>query len=294
MKRLLIASLLALSACEGPEFQSGPNAVSVTSRLSPTSLPAFFDCLRERGFTVVSAHRGGARDGLPENAISTFAATLNEAPVFLEIDVRAARDGLVVMHDETVDRTTSGFGDIADMSVAQVQALTLNGSADHPPSLREALDWADRNTVLELDVKQDVRFEDIVAEVRGADAMGRVVFVTYSVGAAARLARLAPEAMLYVTIRSPRDLDELERRGVDLSHVVAWTGDEEPDPALNHALAERGVEVRFGMFEHGLPGVAAATGLQSISTDYPAAAVAAFDAADGREGYAALECVSAR
>lgn len=294
MKRLLIAALLMLGACEGPEFQSGPNAAPGTSRLTPANLPAFFDCLRERGFTAVSAHRGGARDGLPENAISTFAAAIAEAPVFLEIDVRAARDGLVVMHDETVDRTTSGFGDIADMSVAQVRALTMNGGTDHPPSLREALAWADGNTVLELDIKQDVRFEDIVAEVRDAGAMDRVVFVTYSVGAAARLARLAPDAMLYVTIHGARDLDELERRGVDLSHVVAWTGDEEPDPALNHALAERGVEARFGMFEHGLPGVAAATGLQSISTDYPAAAVAAFDAADGVAGYAALECVDAR
>lgn len=292
MKRWLFAALLALCACDDVASVGGASTQSAAV-LTPADLPAFFDCLREQHQTAVSAHRGGARDGLPENAIATFEAAVREAPVFLEIDVRAARDGLVIMHDETVDRTTSGFGDIADLTMAQVQALTLRGSDAHPPSLREALDWAAGKTVLELDIKQDVRFEDIIAEVREAGAMERVIFVTYSVGAAARLARLAPEAMLYVTIRSVRDLDELERRHVDLSHVVAWTGDDAPDQSLNQALAARGVEARLGIFSSGVaPTEAAAAGLQSISTDAPAAAVAAIDRADGVDGYGALQCLT--
>lgn len=291
MRRWLFAALLALNACDAPgEYTATSLVMSI-----PIDLPVFFDCLRERGQTAVSAHRGGARDGLPENAISTFEAALRDAPVFLEIDVRAARDGLVVMHDETVDRTTNGHGAIADMTVAEVTALTLDGSDAHPPSLREALDWAADKTVLELDIKPDVRFEDVIAEVRDAGAMNRVIFVTYSVGAAARLARLAPEAMLYVTIRSARDLDELERRHVDLSHVVAWTGDDAPDAELNRALAARGVEARLGVFGSGIaPTEAVAAGLQGISTDAASAAVEALDRADGAEGYGAMQCVSAR
>lgn len=127
--------------------------------------------------------------------------------------------------------------------------------------------------------------------------MSRVIFVTYSVGAAARLARLAPEAMLYVTIRDAGDLAELQRRGVDLSHVVAWTGDEEPDSALNLALAQRGVEARFGMFRNAVASEAPAyaeAGLQSISTDDPEGVASALDAVDGVEGYGALQCVLAR
>ena len=46
--------------------------------------------------------------------------------------------------------------------------------------------------------------------------MSRVVFVTYSVDGAARLARLAPQAMIYTTISNIRELDTLDRRGVDL------------------------------------------------------------------------------
>lgn len=297
----LLASVLALAGCDAQRQPPVGNRYEefAAPALAPASLPAFFDCLRDHSWTAVSAHRGGARVGMPENAISTFQAAVYEAPVFLEIDVRATRDGLVVMHDSTVDRTTTGFGDVADMTVAEFQALTLREWTDdtdlHPPSLRDALDWAAGKTVLELDIKQDVRFEDVVAEVREAGAMSRVIFVTYSVGAAARMARLAPEAMLYVTIRSARDLDELERRGVDLSHVVAWTGDDAPDESLNQALAARGVEARLGIFNSGVaPAEAAAMGLQSISTDAPAAAVEALDRADGVDGYGALQCVAAR
>lgn len=290
-----MASALLLGACDAPPEYNATGLVMVQP-LAPSDLPAFFDCLREQGQTVVSAHRGGARDGLPENAISTFVAALSQRPVFLEIDVRAARDGLVVMHDDTLDRTTDGAGAVADMTVDQVRALTLEGSdGEHPPSLREALEWADDLTVLELDIKEDVRFEDVIAEVRAADAMSRVVFIAYSVGAAARLARLAPEAMLYVDIASVRDLDELERRGVDIAHVVAWTGDEEPNRELNIALARRGVEARFGMFGANVAADHAAgfaeTGLQIISTDAPAEVVAIL-ANDGVQGYAASQCAT--
>lgn len=295
----MMACAVALAGCDaavGPRV--GETAPGSAQALTPGNLPAFFDCLRENSATVVSAHRGGARDGLPENAISTFEAAVREAPVFLEIDVRAARDGLVVMHDETLDRTTSGSGAVSAMTVDEIRALTLDGSSEHPPSLREALDWALGRTVLELDIKQDVRFEDVLADVRATDAMGRVAFITYSVGAAARLARLAPDALLYVTITDDDDLDELERRGVDLGNVVAWTGDEEPNSALNIALAQRGVEARFGMFGRNAPANQAAafaeTGLQIISTDQAAATVADLDENDGdAAGYSALQCVGA-
>lgn len=300
MRRTLIAAALALSGC-GEDQISGPFAVgdgpTPAPSLAPHDLPAFFDCLREEGATIVSAHRGG----WPENAIESFQSTIVAVPAFLEVDVSRTRDGvLVLMHDDTVDRTTDGHGAVSDLSAAEFQALGLRGMipAPHPPTLREALEWAAGKTVLELDVKRDVRFEDAIAEVRAADAMDRVVFITYSVGAAARLARLAPEAMLYVTVESERDLDELERRGVDLDHVVAWTGDEEPNSALNITLAQRGVEARFGMFGSIAPASQTAafaeTGLQIIATDQSAVAVADLDTNDGVEGYGALQCVGAR
>ncbi len=226
--------------------------------------------------------------------------TLGHAPAFIEVDIRRTADhALILLQDETVDRTTTGSGAVRALTLAELRALAVvdngGGRADGPvPTLREALDWADGRAVLELDIKPGVAYEDVVREVEAAGAMRRVVFITYSTGAAARLAELAPEAMIYTTISTARELDVLERRGVDLNHIVAWVGSDAPSPSLIRALAARGVEARFGMFgaERDYSN-AARIGAQIVAVDDPAEAVRDLDAADGEEGYAALQCASA-
>lgn len=299
MKRALTAAALALAACGDMAPESiGANP---TATLAPADLPAFFDCLRERGQTAVSAHRGGPAPGYAENAVETFRRTIGHAPAFLEVDVSVTRDGvLVLMHDDDVERTTDGRGAVAAMTLAEFKALRLQDESgatldQHPPSLRQALDWANGRAILELDIKRSVAFEDVVREVEEAGAMGRVVFITYSIDAASRLARLAPDAMIYTTISSPRELDLLERRGVDLRRIVAWVGTQAPDAALVEALAARGVEARFGMFGGGRDYANAIRArAQIVAVDDASEAVRDLDAADGEEGYAALQCLAAR
>ena len=147
--------------------------------------------------------------------------------------------------------------------------------------------------MLELDIKRGVAYEDVVAAVEAANAMSRVVFVTYSVEGAARLARLAPQAMIYTTISSVRDLDTLDRRGVDLTRIVAWVGTNTPPASLVEALAARGVETRFGMFgEDRNYTDAARAHAQIVAVDDAEEAVRDLDAADGAEGQAALQCAA--
>lgn len=312
MRAALLLCVLALTACE----QQQPATIAVSTvaapALAPANLPAFFNCLRERGQTIVAAHRGGPAPGFAENAISTFENTLRQAPALLEIDIAQTRDGvLVLMHDDTLERTTNGEGAVREATLAQLQALQLEDEAGraleaHPPTLREALDWAGGRTILELDVKRGVSYEDVVAAVRAAGAAERVIFITYSVPAAIRVHRLAPELMISTTIEGKADLDALERGGVDLTRILAWTGIEEPNSALNVALARRGVEAMFGTLggrnswdnrfaASGDDQYAefAETGLQLISTDRAAAAARDLDEADGVEGYGAMQCAAA-
>lgn len=298
---LIVFAALILSACEGPVdcCAQGPEAHA----LSPASLPAFFDCLRESGEAVVSAHRGGPAPGFAENAIPTFENTLRAAPAFLEVDIARTRDGaLILMHDDTLERTTSGQGAVRDQTLAQIQGLSLrdeNGRilSARPPTLREALDWANGRTILELDVKRGVSYEDVARDVEAAGAMGRVIFITYSVDGAARLARVAPRAMIYTTIERLADIATLEARGVDLARIVAWTGTGTPDAALIDALNARGIEARLGVFGSGRGGAfasAAREGVSIIAVDEAAEAVRELDAADGAEGYAAPQCLAAQ
>ncbi|MEZ5959612.1 MAG: glycerophosphodiester phosphodiesterase family protein [Hyphomonadaceae bacterium] len=303
MKRtLLIAAALVLAACDDALQQTTDGGVGVDAAIqrAPSNLPAYFDCLRESGFTAISAHRGGPAPGFAENAIPTFENTLRAAPgAFLEVDISQTGDGvLVLMHDDRADRTTTGAGAIADLDMAQLLAFQLEDERGRPvdarvPTLSEALEWADGKTVLELDIKRSVRFEDVVSAVSAANAMNRVIFVTYSVDGAARLARLAPQAMIYTTISNARELDTLDRRGVDLTRIVAWTGTETPSASLVESLAARGVETRFGMFGEGRNYADAMRAhAQIVAVDDAEEASRDIDAADGEEGLAALQCAA--
>jgi glycerophosphoryl diester phosphodiesterase len=310
--RLLVACGLSAASCSGT-VTSGQND-AVGQGLAPANLSAFFDCLRESGRTIVAAHRGGPGSGFPENAVPTFENTLRQVPAVLEIDIARTRDGvLVLMHDETVDRTTTGTGRVSDLTLSQLQTLRLkdrDGLALDVgvPTLREALNWSAGRAVLELDVNDDVPFADVIAEVRAADAMDRVIVITYSDDAAVRVHELAPAIMISVSIDAAADLDALVARGVDPTRVLAWTGLEEPNAALNVALARRGVEAMFGtvgtpvrswdgrFVREGRDQYAklAATGLALIASDRPIEAVRDLDAQDGVEGYGALRCVATR
>ncbi|MDX1494490.1 MAG: glycerophosphodiester phosphodiesterase [Longimicrobiales bacterium] len=76
------------------------------------------------GAPVFVAHRGGS--GLaPENTLAAFRSAVEDWGVdMLELDVRLTADGeVVVIHDETVDRTTDGTGRVADHTLAQLKEL---------------------------------------------------------------------------------------------------------------------------------------------------------------------------
>src|SRR3954466_2556286 len=73
---------------------------------------------------LVSGHRGGAAVGFPENCIPTFEHTLGQTFAMLEIDPRYAKDGtIVVHHDATLERTTTGKGPVTDFTLAELKQL---------------------------------------------------------------------------------------------------------------------------------------------------------------------------
>ena len=75
--------------------------------------------------TFVAAHRGGALLW-PENSLLAFRNAIALGADYLEFDVHLSRDGeVVVIHDPTLDRTTSGGGPVRDRSLAELRALRL-------------------------------------------------------------------------------------------------------------------------------------------------------------------------
>ena len=73
--------------------------------------------------TKIFAHRG-SKGTHPENTLSSFREAVRVGSEGIELDVHLTKDGqLVVIHDETVDRTTNGTGEIRNLTLAEVKAM---------------------------------------------------------------------------------------------------------------------------------------------------------------------------
>jgi glycerophosphoryl diester phosphodiesterase len=106
-------------------------------------------------------HRGW-RDRYPENTLVSFEAALSLGCEALELDLHLCRDGeIVVIHDETVDRTTNGEGSVHRMSLAELQALDAGSwfarefACARIPTLREVLERIPSDLPLFAEVKDD-------------------------------------------------------------------------------------------------------------------------------------------
>ena len=217
-------------------------------------MAAYFDCVREGG-VAISAHRAVSAPDQPENSIAAIEATGRAIPnAILELDAVLTRDGhLVLMHDETMERTTTGRGRVADLTLAQVKRARLKGSNGAltraaPPTLGEALDAAGRvGAIASIDLKPaegGATFDlarVVIDQVRRSGAANRVILITYNDADARAVAAMAPEMMISAGLSG---VDALQ--GLNAPQILAWTGTREERPALWRALREAGVEVQFG------------------------------------------------
>lgn len=249
MRISVLAGTLALVAMHPLQAQDGGEGW----RLAPeTSLSNMLDCLEAGNRTLISAHRGGPSPGLPENAIETMDALITAVPAIMEIDVAQSPEGvLYLMHDDTLDRTTTGSGPIASAAWSTIETLYLRDEAGwqtpyRVPTLEAALDWARGRTVLQIDFKRSTSFESVIDVIRAKQSENSVVLIAYTVGQASRLHELAPEMLLSVSINSAADLAALRAAGIPDDRMVAFTGTRTVRPDLYAGLDEDDIEVIFG------------------------------------------------
>ncbi|MDF7798891.1 glycerophosphodiester phosphodiesterase [Pontiellaceae bacterium B1224] len=122
----------------------------------------------------IIAHRGASFDA-PENTLESFQLGLEQGADAIECDVRLSRDGeLVVIHDPTVERVAKVTRAVADLSVAELQALEVGGwkaakwNGARIPTLPAVLDLvpAGRRIFIEVKVGQAAlpRLKELLAE----------------------------------------------------------------------------------------------------------------------------------
>ncbi len=297
LKNSLIAgAILALSAPSQAQIESG------TWQLVPeTSLSAMLDCFEAQEVSLISAHRGGPSPGLPENGLETMDAVMAAIPAIMEMDVAQSTDGvLYLMHDRTIDRTTTGTGQVSELAWSEIEPLYLRDNAGwvtryKVPTLAAVLDWAKGRTLLQVDFKGTASYEDTIALIREKEMQDSVILIAYSIGAAARMHELAPEMLISLSISKPGDLVAATTAGISAESIVAFTGTRTVRPDLYAELDEEDVEVIFGTLgrrSSSLDGVferfgtderyaeLSEGGVDVIATDRPRAAAAALRAAD--------------
>jgi glycerophosphoryl diester phosphodiesterase len=184
-----------------------------------------------QGGLVVVAHRGchapAPHHGYgpaPENSALALQRCAAMGVDMMETDVRETRDGyLVIMHDDSVDRTTDGSGKVADLTLAQIKLLHLRQGEGGPAAamtdqavltLDEMLELAKDRIVLNLDVK-DAVYPQVIAAARKAGAQDRVTLKTRVGAGSLPLAAMAPyDEVAFLVI--PQDVDDRDLAIADI------------------------------------------------------------------------------
>ena len=97
------------------------------------------------------AHRG-ASGHEPENTLSAIDKAIVLSADWIEVDVYAVEDELIVIHDDRLERTTDGCGYVMDKTLSYLQSLDA-GKGQHIPTLREVFDIVDRRTGINVELK---------------------------------------------------------------------------------------------------------------------------------------------
>lgn len=173
MKNTKLLLLAACCAAIMPACAQAPRLQLHTVKIdSIEELQAYFTYDPARD-VIVSGHRGGMMPGYPENCIESCEKTLSLMPTFFEIDFSFTKDSvMVLMHDLTIDRTTTGKGLVADYTYDELRRLNLvdrDGKVTpyRIPRLKDVLEWGKDKVVFNFDNKY-INTKGVSDEVRRA------------------------------------------------------------------------------------------------------------------------------
>jgi glycerophosphoryl diester phosphodiesterase len=102
---------------------------------------------------LIIGHRG-AMAYEPENTLRSFRKALELGCDGVEFDIHLSKDEIpMAIHDDTVDRTTNGTGDVHGLTARQLQTLDA-GKGEHVPTLREVIEEFAGKLTLQIEIKQ--------------------------------------------------------------------------------------------------------------------------------------------
>ena len=111
---------------------------------------------------VIKIGHRGAKGYEPENTLVSFEKALQMGADGIELDVHLSVDGnLIVIHDETIDRTTNGKGFVNQLTVQELKSFRINDSYEIP-TLEEVLDLVNKRCFVNIELKNQDTSEKVV------------------------------------------------------------------------------------------------------------------------------------
>jgi glycerophosphoryl diester phosphodiesterase len=248
----ILSGLFLFFGCnQGSQTQS-TTEINKTSTVNTLKYPFHY---RSGLNKLVSAHRGGGDiAGYPENAVESFQYLVEQCEAWIECDVRETADGvLFLMHDETLERTTTGFGSASERSWEYISDLKLKDNYGKitdfsPPSLEEVLTWNSEKgqTVLTLDIKPDVSYKDLLSQVKKHNQLEHCIAIVYSFNQAKALRKLNKDIVISLPIRGMDEWKRFEELGIEADRIIAFTGTRRSSRKLYDTLHKHGIISIFG------------------------------------------------
>jgi len=196
--------------------------------------------------SFLSCHRGGPEKILPENCIATFDNTLKHTYAMFEVDPRYTKDSVIIIHhDPTLQRTTTGYGKVTDYDFEELKDLSLkdlegNVTEYKIQTLKEVMQWARGKAILVLD-KKDVPIEARIKLVEDNNAESYTIVMAYNFNEAQVGYRLNSNILMQVFINTPEKVLAFDKTNVPWENIVAFVGHEMPDdPSVFKIIHQKG------------------------------------------------------
>jgi glycerophosphoryl diester phosphodiesterase len=167
----------------------------------------------------IAGHRGGYYYEHPESSLPLFvsiAKKFKSDTIMVELDLRKSKNGTIyIMHDETVDRTTSGTGKINELEDAYLNSLFLkkeNGeiTRERIPTFEEVLIFIKKKNInLMLDIKTPIHAE-AYALVKKYKTENRMLTLTFNMELTKKVASLSNQIALSALIESENDWQQFK------------------------------------------------------------------------------------
>jgi glycerophosphoryl diester phosphodiesterase len=193
---------------------------------------------------LVIAHRGGIFPDIPENTLSNFRMAIQQGTDVIEVDLRSSRDGqILIMHDETLDRTTNGSGNISHFTLEELKQLDAGGGERIPTFVDLLKIIEDTRAKLLLDIKKGplLNIGKVITLIEQYHCSLDVIAGVRSLADLDSLKKINPNIRTLGFIGQPDQINLYIKAGVDI--IRLWPDWIDENTELVTSLREKNVPV---------------------------------------------------